>query len=61
MQNKKNINWFFGLIAFPIGLTLMKHIDFKHFTLQKPALDTIYIVVFIACIFLMLKDLFVKK
>jgi hypothetical protein len=57
MQNRKNINWFFALIAFPIGLTLIKHIHFKTLSLEKPALDTLYILVFVACIILMFKDM----
>ncbi len=39
MENKKGINWFFAFIAFTLGLTLFKHIDFATFTLKEPALD----------------------
>ena len=43
MENKKGINWFFALIAFTLGLTLFKHIDFKNLTLKDPLLDILYI------------------
>lgn len=36
MENKKGINWFFAFIAFTLGLTLYKHIDFKNLTLREP-------------------------
>jgi nicotinamide riboside transporter PnuC len=57
MENKKGINWFFVFIAFTLGLTLFKHIDFKNLTLKEPFLDTLYIIVFIISIYLIIKDL----
>ncbi|MGL2993375.1 hypothetical protein [Flavobacterium sp. TSSA_36] len=57
MDNKKGMNWFFVFIAFTLGLTLVKHIDFKNLTLKEPALDVLYIVVFIISIYLIIKDL----
>lgn len=57
MDNKKGMNWFFAFIVFTLGLTLVKHIDFKNFTLKEPLLDLLYIVVFIISIYLMIKDL----
>ena len=57
MDNKKGMNWFFALIAFTLGLTLIKHIDFKSLTLKEPVLDILYIIVFIASIYLIIKDL----
>ncbi len=56
MENKKRINWFFVLIAFTLGLTLNKHIDFKNLTLKEPFLDILYIIVFIISIYLIIKD-----
>jgi hypothetical protein len=55
MENKKGINWFFALIAFTLGLTLFKHIDFKNFTLKDPILDVLYLMVFVLSIYFMLK------
>ncbi|OOG68718.1 hypothetical protein [Flavobacterium sp. A45] len=57
MDNKKGMNWFFVFIAFTLGLTLIKHIDFKNLTLKEPVLDVLYIVVFIISIYLIIKDL----
>jgi hypothetical protein len=56
MENKKGINLFFAFIAFTLGLTLIKHIDFQNFRLKDPLLDTLYIVIFIASIYFMVKD-----
>ncbi|CAN1552879.1 hypothetical protein MCETHM1_02252 [Flavobacteriaceae bacterium] len=56
MESKKGTNWFFALIAFTLGLTLKKHIDFKNFTLKEPILDILYIIVFIISIYLIVKD-----
>lgn len=57
MDNIKGMNWIFALIAFTLGLTLIKHIDFKTLTLKEPLLDILYIVVFIISIYFMIKDL----
>jgi uncharacterized membrane protein len=57
MGNRKGINWFFAFIAFTLGLTLYKHIDFKNLTLKEPYLDILYIVVFLVSIYLIIKDL----
>lgn len=55
MENKKGINWFFAFIAFTLGLTLFKHIDFATFSLKDPVLDVLYLIVFVLCIYFMLK------
>lgn len=47
MDSKKGMNWFFAFFAFTLGLTLIKHIDFKNLTLKEPVLDILYIVVFV--------------
>lgn len=57
MDNKKGLNWFFALIAFTVGLTLIKHIDIKNLTLKEPALDILYITVFSVSIYIIIKDL----
>lgn len=56
MDSKKGINWFFVIVAFTLGLTLIKHIDFKNLTLKEPILDILYIVVFIISIYFIIKD-----
>lgn len=52
MKDKIQFNFIYLVIAFPLGLALKKHFDYNTFTLQQPALDTLYLIVFIACIFL---------
>ena len=56
MENKKGLNWFFVFIAFILGLTLFKHIDFKNLTLKEPVLDILYLIVFIVSIYFIIKD-----
>jgi hypothetical protein len=60
MESKKGINIFFAFIAFILGLTLFKHIDFKNFTLKDPVLDILYLIVFVISIYLIIKD-FTKR
>ena len=55
MENKKGINWFFAFIAFTLGLTLFKHIDFASFTLKDPVMDILYLIVFVLSIYFMFK------
>lgn len=55
MENKKGINWFFVFIAFTVGLTLFKHIDFKNFTFKDPAMDILYLIVFVISIYFLIK------
>jgi nicotinamide riboside transporter PnuC len=55
MENKKGINWFFAFIAFTLGLTLFKHIDFATFTLKDPVMDILYLIVFVLSIYFMVK------
>jgi hypothetical protein len=57
MGKKNGLNWFFVFIAFTLGLTLIKHIDFKTLTLKEPVLDILYIIVFAISIFIIIKDL----
>ena len=56
MENKNGINLFFALIAFTLGLTLVKHIDFKNLTLKEPVLDILYIIVFVISIYFIIID-----
>ncbi len=55
MERKKGMNWFFALIAFTLGLSLIKHIDFKSLTFKEPALDTLYIILFVISIYVIFK------
>jgi len=55
MKNKIGFNFVFALLAFPIGLALLREFDFDNFTFRKPALGFLYLITFIATIVLMLK------
>ncbi len=55
MKNKLGFNLVFAIIAFPIGLALLRDINFESFTFKKPAIDIFYLIVFFALLFFMLK------
>jgi hypothetical protein len=55
MKNKIGFNFFFALLAFPIGLALLREFDFETFTFKKTALGIIYLVTFIVAIYLTFK------
>lgn len=61
MRDKIGFNLIFAIIAFPIGLALLRDTDFESLTFRKPALDILYLVVFIALLFLMFKKKKGKK
>jgi hypothetical protein len=56
MENRKGINFFFAIIAIIVGSALYKQFDFEKMRFEKPALAVIYMVVFIASIFFIIKD-----
>jgi len=55
MKNKIGFNLVFAFLAFPIGLALFREFDFQSVTFRKPALGFIYLITFIATLYLMLK------
>ena len=55
MKNKSGFNIGFALLAFTLGLALLREFDFQTFAFKKTALGIIYLVTFVVCIFLMLK------
>ncbi|UPT70380.1 MAG: hypothetical protein M0D53_15000 [Flavobacterium sp. JAD_PAG50586_2] len=56
MENRKGINFFFAIIAIIVGSAIYKQFDFEKVRFEKPALAVVYIVVFIASIFFIIKD-----
>ena len=56
MENRKGINFFFAIIAIIVGAAIYKQFDFEKFRFEKPALAVVYIVVFAASIFFIIKD-----
>jgi hypothetical protein len=55
MKNKIGFNLIFAMLAFPIGLALSNEFDFETFTFRKTGLGILYLITFIACIFLTFK------
>ena len=56
MENKKASSFVFWIIAIILGVTLYKDFDFQNFKFEKPALAVVYIIVFVACVFLIIKN-----
>ena len=56
MENKKGINFFFGIIAIILGSAIYKQFDFEYIKFEKPALTTIYIIVFVLSIYFIIRD-----
>ena len=55
MKNKIGFNFFFVLLAFPIGLALLREFDFKTYTFKKTGLGILYLITFIVAIYLTFK------
>lgn len=43
------------IVAIIVGVALLKQIDFKNFTVEKPALSAIYFVAFATSVFILAK------
>ena len=56
MNIQKAPSFVLTIIAVILGVTLFKHLDFKTFTTEKPALDALYLVIFIACVYIIVKS-----
>ena len=56
MENKKGINLFFAMIAFVLGLTLVRHFDTETMRFKDPVMDILYFIVLIISIFFIIKD-----
>lgn len=55
MKNKFGFNFFFAMIAFTLGLALLREFDFHTFTFRKTALGILYLLVFIVSIYMTFK------
>ncbi len=55
MKDKIGFNMIFALMAFPLGLALLREFDFQNFVFRKQALGFLYLIVFIICVFLTFK------
>jgi hypothetical protein len=55
MKDKIGFNIFFAMIAFTLGLALLREFDFHTFAFRKTALGLLYLLVFIIAIYLTFK------
>nr|WP_213490782.1 hypothetical protein [Mucilaginibacter sp. Bleaf8] len=55
MKKGNALKFTLGIVAIILGVTLFKHFDFEHLRFAKPALDILYLIVFIASVSLLLK------
>jgi len=56
MDNKKAPNLILLIVAIILGVVLFKQFDFEKFKFQKPVLAVVYIIVFVAAVFLLVKN-----
>ncbi len=56
MENKKSINFFFGMIAIILGSVLFKQFDFENLTFKHTGLAIIYLVVFAFSIYFLISN-----
>ena len=56
MKNIKLPNFFFTVIAIILGVSLYRHFDFKNLKFEEPALDILYLIVFIFSIYGIVKS-----
>lgn len=56
MENKKGSSFVFIIVAIILGVSLFKQFDFKKLEFEKPALAILYIIVFIASIYFIIKN-----
>lgn len=57
MENKKGLNVVFVIIAGILGSAIYKQFDFETYKFDKPALAVLYIIVLLASIYFLIKDL----
>ena len=55
MENRKALNFFFGIVAIILGVTIFKQFDFKKLKFEKPGLAIVYAIGFIISISFLLK------
>ncbi len=57
MENKKGLNFFLVIIAIITGSKVYKHFDFENLKFEKPLIDVIFLLTFLACVFYIIKGL----
>lgn len=56
MDNKKSLNFIFGVVAIILGWTLYKQFDFEKLQFEHPGLAIVYFVVFLFSIYFLVKN-----
>ncbi len=56
MKNKLGFNFFFAMIAFTLGLALIREFDFRTLKFNNTLLGILYLVVFIISVYLIFKS-----
>jgi predicted ferric reductase len=56
MENKKSLNFFFGIIAIILGWILFKQFDFENLKFKHTGLAIVYIVTFVFSIYFLMKN-----
>lgn len=57
MEKKKGVNIVFIIIAAIVGAAIYRQFDFETQKFEKPALAILYIIVFLASIYFLIRDL----
>ncbi|MCD0466937.1 hypothetical protein D0817_21720 [Flavobacterium cupreum] len=55
MENKKTFSFTLSIVAIILGVTLFKQFDFKTLRFEQPALAVIYIIVFVASVYFLVR------
>lgn len=55
METKKTFSFTLSIVAIILGVTLFKQFDFKNLRFEQPALAVIYIIVFVASIYFLVR------
>lgn len=55
MENKKSLSFPLMVVVIILGVTLYKQFDFESLKFEKPALAVLYIIVFLAALYFLIK------
>lgn len=55
MENRRTFSFTLSIVAIILGVTLFKQFDFKNLRFEQPALAVIYIIVFVASVYFLVR------
>lgn len=61
MSSKKGKIFFFGTLAFILGLSILREFDLKNIRFEKPALVIIYAIAFLLSVYFIVRSVKEKK